>query len=267
MRSSQKDYFPGALEAFGTDLASVDATAVLGVAPTPAMARTLSRAKIVSALRRGGRQRHLEERAATIQQVLRREQLAQAPILENAYGITTSATVAIIVQLNESLGELEAALSEHFEQHPDAKIIHSLPGMGTVLGARVLGEFGDDPNRYSDAKSRRNYAGTSPITRAWCSLATQETSDWPTHSINGRSARRTGHRALGLTTTSCALATSITAKPFASWRIDGSGSCTRASSAVASTTKRSPGRRRKNSPLDKLGARGVSDWRLERWSG
>jgi Transposase IS116/IS110/IS902 family len=35
-----------------------------------------------------------------------------------------------------------------------------------VLGARVLGEFGDDPNRYTDAKSRRNYAGTSPLTVA-----------------------------------------------------------------------------------------------------
>ena len=35
-----------------------------------------------------------------------------------------------------------------------------------TLGARVLGEFGDDPNRYADAKSRKNYAGSSPITRA-----------------------------------------------------------------------------------------------------
>ena len=166
LRSSLMDYFPGALEAFGTDLASVDAAAVLGVAPTPSLARTLSRAKILSALKRGGRQRHLEERAEVIQQVLRKEQLAQPPVLENAYGITTKATVAIIVQLNASVAELEAALSEHFEQHPDAKIIHSLPGMGTVLGARVLGEFGDDSHRYADAKSRRNYAGTSPVTKA-----------------------------------------------------------------------------------------------------
>ena len=45
-------------------------------------------------------------------------------------------------------------------------IIRSLPGLGMILGARVLGEFGDDPNRYADAKSRKNYAGTSPITRA-----------------------------------------------------------------------------------------------------
>ena len=35
-----------------------------------------------------------------------------------------------------------------------------------TLGARVLAEFGDDPNRYADAKCRKNYAGTSPITRA-----------------------------------------------------------------------------------------------------
>ncbi|HUZ39953.1 MAG TPA: transposase, partial [Acidimicrobiales bacterium] len=71
-----------------------------------------------------------------------------------------------IAQLNASIAKLETSLSEHFKQHPSAKVILSLPGMGTVLGARVLGEFGDDPNRYSDAKSRRNYAGTSPITRA-----------------------------------------------------------------------------------------------------
>ena len=34
-----------------------------------------------------------------------------------------------------------------------------------VLGARVLAEFGDDKDRYADAKARRNYAGTSPITK------------------------------------------------------------------------------------------------------
>ncbi|MDF1595060.1 MAG: transposase, partial [Acidimicrobiia bacterium] len=53
-----------------------------------------------------------------------------------------------------------------FRQHPDADIYLSIPGLGDVLGARALGEFGDDPNRYADAKSRKNYAGTSPITVA-----------------------------------------------------------------------------------------------------
>ena len=30
----------------------------------------------------------------------------------------------------------------------------------------MLAEFGDDPDRYTDARARKNYAGTSPITRA-----------------------------------------------------------------------------------------------------
>jgi hypothetical protein len=166
LRSALKDYYPGALEAFGTDLSQMDAVAVLSVAPTPALGRSLSRAKLVAALRRGGRQRHLDERAAAIQEVLRREQLSQPAVLEDAYGNVTSSSVRTIAQMTTEIAELERALSERFEQHPSAKIIHSLPGMGTVLGARVLGEFGDDPNRYFDAKSHRNYAGTSPVTRA-----------------------------------------------------------------------------------------------------
>ncbi len=31
----------------------------------------------------------------------------------------------------------------------------------TVLSARVLGESGDDPDRYASGKARKNYAGTS----------------------------------------------------------------------------------------------------------
>src|ERR1035437_281395 len=166
LRSALKDYYPGALAAFGTDLADRDAVSVLLVAPTPTLGRALSRAKVISALRRGGRQRNLEKRADAIRSALGEEQLAQPAVLENAYGATTRAALALLTQFNATILELEKALAEHFEQHPSAKIIRSLPGMGTVLGARVLGEFGDDPNRYADAKSRRNYAGTSPVTRA-----------------------------------------------------------------------------------------------------
>jgi Transposase IS116/IS110/IS902 family len=35
-----------------------------------------------------------------------------------------------------------------------------------VLGARVLAEFGDDRIRYENARARRCYAGSAPITRA-----------------------------------------------------------------------------------------------------
>ncbi len=87
-------------------------------------------------------------------------------MVAEAMGASVRALVAVIGELVTQTARLEAELADRFEQHPDAKVIRSLPGLGMILGARVLGEFGDDPNRYADAKSRKNYAGTSPITRA-----------------------------------------------------------------------------------------------------
>ena len=72
----------------------------------------------------------------------------------------------IIATLNTQVEQMAAVVDAHFGQHPDAEIYTSQPGLGVVLAARVLGEFGDDPHRYNDAKARKNYAGTSPITRA-----------------------------------------------------------------------------------------------------
>ncbi len=165
LRSTLREFYPGALSCFD-DLDGADALAVLAVAPTPSLGRGLSRSKIAAALRRGGRQRRVEERATEIQGVLRSAQLAAPDVVSEAMGTTVAALVAVIAELNAQIARLEAELADRFEQHPDAKVIRSLPGLGMVLGARVLGEFGDDPNRYCDAKSRKNYAGTSPITKA-----------------------------------------------------------------------------------------------------
>jgi hypothetical protein len=153
LRNALKDYYPGALDAFGTDLVSRDALAVLQIAPTPALGRQLSVSKIASALRRAGRERNLQTRATEIQAALRAEALSQPRELEAAYGRAVSAHVAMILGYNDQIASLEAALAADFEAHPDSQIILSLPGLGMVLGARVLGEFGDDPNRYADAKS------------------------------------------------------------------------------------------------------------------
>jgi transposase len=165
LRSTLREFYPAALNCFD-DLTGGDALAVLAVAPTPTLGRSLSRAKVASALRRGGRQRRVDERAAEIQTVLRSTQLAAPDVVAEAMGATVAALVAVIGELNAQIARLEATLTDRFEQHPDAKVIRSLPGLGMILGARVLGEFGDDPNRYADAKSRKNYAGTSPITKA-----------------------------------------------------------------------------------------------------
>lgn len=165
LRSALREYYPAALEAFA-DLADRDALTVLGRAPTPSDAQRLSLAKIRSALKAAGRQRNIDVRAQEIQAALRAEHLAAPAAVTAAFGASTRAAVAVIAELNHQIGDLEAELATHFETHPDADIYRSLPGLGVILGARVLGEFGDDPNRYTTAKCRKNYAGTSPLTIA-----------------------------------------------------------------------------------------------------
>jgi hypothetical protein len=70
LRSTLREFYPAALVAFD-DLTSGDALAVLKVAPTPTLGAGLSRSKIAAALRRGGRQRRVDQRAEEIQQALR----------------------------------------------------------------------------------------------------------------------------------------------------------------------------------------------------
>ena len=166
LRSSLRDYFPAAEHAFRGDLAGMDAVGILAKAPTPELAKRLSQSQIRSALKAGGRQRNIDTRAAQIQQLLRADHLTTSPTVSAAYGAATQSLVSLIVELNTQIKTLEGELANHFEQHPDTDIYRSLPGFGVVLGARVLAEFGDDPERYADSKSRRNYAGTSPLTRA-----------------------------------------------------------------------------------------------------
>jgi Transposase IS116/IS110/IS902 family len=129
-------------------------------------AANLSLSKIRSALKAAGRQRNLDTRAQDIQTALHTEQLAAPAAVTAAFAATTRAAVGIIAELNHQISDLEAQLATHFDTHPDADIYRSLPGLGVILGARVLGEFGDDPNRYTTAKCRKNYAGTSPLTVA-----------------------------------------------------------------------------------------------------
>src|ERR1039458_6797835 len=132
LRHQLREYFPAALEAFD-DLDAPDALELLGKAPDPAKAAKLTRAQISAALKRARRR-----------------------------DIPGKATVILAALRSAQLGQVEADLG----RHPDAEIYLSQPGLGPILGARVLGEFGDDPDRYASGKARKNYAGTSPVTRA-----------------------------------------------------------------------------------------------------
>ncbi|WP_406729231.1 IS110 family transposase [Streptomyces sp. GD-15H] len=166
LRNTLREYFPAALNAYADlTLTSTDALELLIKAPTPAAAAKLTRAQITAVLARH-RRHNRTAKAATITAALREKHLTLPEPVTTAYAATAIAHARLLIALNEQIAEMEAQVRAHFLAHPDAEIYLSMPGIGAITGARVLAEFGDDPTRYSSAKARKNYAGTSPITRA-----------------------------------------------------------------------------------------------------
>jgi len=163
LRSGLREYFPAALVAFD-DLAARDALELLGKAPDPTTAARLTRAQIAAALRRA-RRRDVEAKTTAIAVALRTPALTQPAPVVAAFAAVTRALTAVISAVTVEIDRLAREMAAAFDQHPDAQIYRSQPGIAAVVGPRVLGEFGDDPGRYADARARKNFAGTSPITR------------------------------------------------------------------------------------------------------
>jgi transposase len=165
LRSMLREFYPAALVAFD-DLAGRDALAVLAAAPDPDRGHRLTPARATALLRKAGRQRNLATRADEIVTALRNEQLPARPGVVDAYAASVSALVAVITEMVRQTAVLEEQVKAGIGRHPDVEIYLSQPGLGMILGARVLAEFGDDPHRYADARARKNYSGMAPITRA-----------------------------------------------------------------------------------------------------
>jgi transposase len=169
LRSHLREYYPGFLAAFASARGGIlrpEARAILAAAPAPADAAGLTLAQLRALLRKAGRSRGIDAEAARLHEAFRLPQMRQLPLVEQAMG---KQTLALLGQLNAACAaadDLERAVTESFNQHPDAGIITSFPGLGIITGARVLAETGDDRSRFSDAKGLKAYAGAAPVTRA-----------------------------------------------------------------------------------------------------
>lgn len=165
LRTALRHFFPAAVVAYRQlGLSSSDVLELLDKAPDPESASRLSLEEITDVLQQS-RRHHVREKAQAIQDALRAPHLEQPAVVASAYAATVRTHVAILQTLTRQVTAMESEVTKHFRQHPDWEIYCSQPGMGVITGARVLGEFGDAPGRYATAKSRKNYAGTAPITR------------------------------------------------------------------------------------------------------
>jgi transposase len=169
LRSCLREYFPGFLAAFADARGGItrpEARAILAAAPTPAAAAVLTVAQLRSLLAKAGRSRGIDTEAARLRDAFRIQQMRQLPLVEQAMGQQALALLRQLDAACASAGDLEQAAVASFNQHPDAGIITSFPGLGPLTGARVLAEIGDDRSRFQDAKGLKAYAGAAPITRA-----------------------------------------------------------------------------------------------------
>ncbi|WP_406514936.1 IS110 family transposase [Streptomyces sp. NBC_00873] len=169
LTSHLREYFPGFLAAVGVRREGVChpiARTLLAAAPTPVQAARLTRAQLRSLLKKAGRKNTLDAEADRLHAALRLPQMRQLPLVEQAMGRQTLALLRQMEAACTSADDLAEAAVESFEKHPDAEIITSFPGLGTLSGARVLAEIGDDRSRFADAKGLKAYAGSAPITRA-----------------------------------------------------------------------------------------------------
>jgi transposase len=165
LRSTLREFYPAALEAF-PDLTTKTALTVLSAAPTPGQALDLTAEDLHALARSCGRWGITLREVARLHHVLHQPQLRQPVPVEQAMGTVVLQLVLGLRILNLTIHRLETELAEELDRHADTAILRSLPGVGVVLAGRMLSEFGDDPARFKDAASRRDYAGTAPITKA-----------------------------------------------------------------------------------------------------
>jgi transposase len=169
LRSHLREYFPAFRAAFAPAKGGImrpEARTILAAAPTPADAAKLTLTQLRGLLKKAGRSRGIDTEATRLRDAFRISQMRQLPLVEQAMGRQTLALLGQLGAACTAAEDLEQAVTESFNLHPDAGIITSFPGLGALTGARVLAEIGDDRSRFQDAKGLKAYAGAAPVTRA-----------------------------------------------------------------------------------------------------
>ena len=153
LRSHLREYYPGFLAAFADARGGImrpEARAFLAAAPTPADAARLTLAQLRALLRKAGRSRGIDTEAARLHDAFRTPADAPAPARRGTpWAGRPWPCCGQLDAACAAAADLEQAVTESFNLHPDAGIITSFPGLGPLTGARVLAEIGDDRSRFA----------------------------------------------------------------------------------------------------------------------
>jgi transposase len=155
-------YWPGPKAMF-CKLASDIALAFLTDYPTPQAAARLGQARLAAFCRR-----HAYRGGKPPAELLARLRAAPIPSSGLAPAVLAQligAQVQLLRSLQATIGELETAIKQRVAQHPRAKLLRGLPGVGTINLAQLLAEVGPILDRVSTAEQAAAECGAVPVTR------------------------------------------------------------------------------------------------------
>lgn len=165
-----KAYFPEFLTLFADPDRPV-ALALLLAYPTRQRLQATSQRELEIFLRRHHCPRS-HERASRIYQALQRPGFHIAPAVARTKARLARTLVAQLQTLAKHIDDYDREIQRVLNLHPDGELYLSLPGAGDLLAARMVGELGDNRDRYRDPSTAQCEAGTAPVTRKSANVRT-----------------------------------------------------------------------------------------------
>jgi transposase len=98
------------------------------------------------------------------------EAIRHAVALTTETGVLTPHALlvqALVAQLRiplQAITDVDNAIADHAQSHPDFPLFDALPGAGAVCAPRLLVAFGEQRERYASAEELQKYAGIAPVT-------------------------------------------------------------------------------------------------------
>ncbi len=162
LRSVLLRYYPAALKVFSS-LKTQITLQFLQHYPTPEAAKALTFAEFETFAREQG-----YTRTSNLTACFARLQAPYPQATKETMLVYENETVQLAQALALSQQQRKATLRRlrsRFNEHPDAAIFDSMPGVGEFLAPALLTKFGDDRQRFSTAAAIQALAGTCPVTR------------------------------------------------------------------------------------------------------
>ena len=161
LRANLKEYFPAAARAF-KNLDKREVIKFLRKYPSHEEAAQLRKEEIKNFFRGSG---HSFKKIEKIYSILQVPSIQVPQFIVEAKKRYTLALLAQLPPLIKQIKEYKEEISRLMDKHPEKNIFRTLPGSGDTISARLLGELGDNKERFKDYSSYQCYGGTAPITK------------------------------------------------------------------------------------------------------